>query len=133
MLLLSILFSGGSKLESGAISGVLLQFIGSGFFIMYNKSLDQLKLFYSKLVRLQDTMLAVQQCELILVPERDRVRETLITLLMSPHSIEKGKSSSPRTSSELNRQRLRDRSKRTRTEPLGVAAPSAVNRPAMEL
>ena len=47
----------------GALAGVLLNFIGGAFFVMYNKSLQQLNRFYGKLIQLQDTMLAVQQCD----------------------------------------------------------------------
>lgn len=83
VLVFSIRYSQGSRIVPGAISGVLLQFIGGAFFVMYNKSLDQLNFFYGKLVRLQDTMLAVQQCELLNPRTRDRVREILIVALIN--------------------------------------------------
>jgi hypothetical protein len=66
----------------GALGGVLLNFIGGGFFVMYNKSLEQLNLFYGKLVRLQDTMLAVQQCEKLPLVDAARVRESIIHELL---------------------------------------------------
>jgi hypothetical protein len=71
VLVFSIRYSQGSRIVPGAISGVLLQFIG------------QLNFFYGKLVRLQDTMLAVQQCELLNPRTRDRVREILIVALIN--------------------------------------------------
>lgn len=40
-------------------SGVLTEFIAGGFFYLYNRNLKQLNLFYEKLVKLQDTMLAI--------------------------------------------------------------------------
>jgi hypothetical protein len=52
----------GGKFAAG-LAGVLLQFIGGGFFYLYNKSLNQLNLFYGKLISLQNTMLALQLCE----------------------------------------------------------------------
>jgi uncharacterized membrane protein YdcZ (DUF606 family) len=45
VLIFSLWFANGDKLKSGAIGGALLQFIGGAFFVMYNKSLDQLNLF----------------------------------------------------------------------------------------
>jgi hypothetical protein len=42
------------------IGGILLQFIDGASFYIYNKSLSQLNYFYDKLVRMQDTMLAIQ-------------------------------------------------------------------------
>jgi membrane protein YqaA with SNARE-associated domain len=90
VILLSIRYSDNSgdrsRLVAGAISGVLLQFIGGAFFVMYNKSLDQLNLFYGKLVRLQDTMLAVQQCEKLDKKAIDRVREQIILELLHRHA-----------------------------------------------
>jgi len=50
------------KVTAGSIAGVLLQFIAGGFFYIYNKSSQQMVLFYTNLTRLQDTMLAVQLC-----------------------------------------------------------------------
>ncbi len=97
VLVFSIRYSEASKILPGAISGVLLQFIGGAFFVMYNKSLDQLNLFYGKLVRLQDTMLAVQQCELLDLKARDRVRELVIVELLKRHETSKESQSDHRT------------------------------------
>lgn len=73
---------------AGALGGVLLNFIGGGFFVMYNKSLEQLNLFYSKLVQLQDTMLAVQQCDQLPAKNAADVREKIILeLIERPHEI----------------------------------------------
>jgi hypothetical protein len=69
----------------GALGGILSNFIGAAFFVMYNKSLQQLNLFYGKLVQLQDTMLAVQQCDKLSGESPDKaaeVRQTIIVALM---------------------------------------------------
>lgn len=41
-------------------SGILLEFIGAMYFVVYNKSLKQLNFFYSKLEKVQDTMIAIE-------------------------------------------------------------------------
>ncbi|WP_140806290.1 TRADD-N-associated membrane domain-containing protein [Rhodanobacter glycinis] len=41
------------------IGGVLTQFIGAGFFLLYSKNLKQLNVFYEKLIRHQDTLYAM--------------------------------------------------------------------------
>lgn len=83
-------FKGDSgRVTIGTVSGILLQFIGGAFFVMYNKSRDQLNLFYGKLVRLQDTMLAVQQCDLLSQESKDRVREAVIIALVNRHSTDR--------------------------------------------
>jgi len=82
-ILVAARFSTDSKQAlAGALAGVLLNFIGGGFFVMYNKSLEQLNLFYGKLVRLQDTMLAVQQCEKLPAEDAARVRESIVHELL---------------------------------------------------
>ncbi len=65
-----------------AIAGVLLQFIGGAYFHLYNRSLQQLNFFYETLVRLQDTMLAVQQVDQLESGTRDKARGGIITALM---------------------------------------------------
>jgi len=42
-----------------ALSGILLEFIGGAFFFMYKKSLEQVNLFYSQLIKIQDTLMAI--------------------------------------------------------------------------
>lgn len=66
----------------GALAGVLLNFIGGAFFVMYNKSLQQLNRFYGKLIQLQDTMLAVQQCDRLPDPKAAEARENIILELI---------------------------------------------------
>lgn len=66
---------------TGALAGVLLQFIGGGFFYLYNKSLDQLNLFYGKLISLQDTMLALQLCEKLTTAKEDTTKTIALELI----------------------------------------------------
>lgn len=48
-----------------SISGLLIQFIGSANFYVYNKSINQLNFFYAQLIRTQETMLSIRLCEKI--------------------------------------------------------------------
>ena len=41
------------------ISGIITEFISGAYFWLYNKNIQQLNYFFDKLVKLQDTMLAV--------------------------------------------------------------------------
>ena len=66
---------------TGALAGVLLQFIGGGFFYLYNKSLDQLNLFYAKLINLQNTMLALQLCEKLTTTKEETMKTIALELM----------------------------------------------------
>jgi len=65
------------------IAGVVAEFIGASYFYLYRTSLYQLNIFFSELVRTQDTMLAVKLAE-GLTPEAKRVgaTEKVITALL---------------------------------------------------
>jgi hypothetical protein len=55
------------------LAGVLLQFIGGGYFYLYNRSLIQLNFFFSRLAQMQDTLLAIHLAESL--PEgKERVK-----------------------------------------------------------
>lgn len=58
----------------GGLAGVLGQFIGASFFYLHNKSLNQLNLFYGKLISLQNTMLALQVCERLTSTKEDSMK-----------------------------------------------------------
>lgn len=83
---ISLMFNGASGLSGQlvTIGGVLTQFIGAGFFLLYSKNLRQLNVFYDKLIRHQDTMyamgLAMHQ-----LPEdrRPDVIESVISMLLT--------------------------------------------------
>ena len=66
---------------TGALAGVLLQFIGGGFFYLYNKSPDQLNLFYGKLISLQNTMLALQLCEKLTTTKEETTKAIALELM----------------------------------------------------
>jgi hypothetical protein len=65
------------------ISGVLIQFIGGAYFVLYRKSLEQLNFFYESLLTTQDTMLAIQLAEQLDDGPREQVYEKIIMVLMS--------------------------------------------------
>lgn len=65
------------------ISSVLMEFIGGAYFYLYNKSLKQLNFFYEKLVKMQDTMLAIQLTESLQEEKEVEMKERLIIELMS--------------------------------------------------
>jgi hypothetical protein len=66
------------------IGGVLTQFIGAGFFLLYSKNLKQLNVFYDKLIRHQDTMYAMG-LTMHQLPEdrRPDMLETVISTLLT--------------------------------------------------
>lgn len=71
------------------ISSALIEFIGGAYFYLYNKSLKQLNFFYAKLVRMQDTMLAIKLTESLDGDKEIEMKEKLIMELMA-RSIEPG-------------------------------------------
>jgi hypothetical protein len=89
---------------AGALAGVLLNFIGGGFFVMYNKSLQQLNLFYGKLVQLQDTMLAVQQCDKLPDAKAAEAREKIILELVT-RPVQNNEAGMPRSEASKSRGR----------------------------
>lgn len=84
-----------------SISGVLIQFIGGAYFVLYRKSLEQLNFFYENLVTMQDTMLAIQLTEQLEEGRRSEVYEKIIMSLMSRRS----RSASPSSNKPASRQK----------------------------
>jgi len=82
----TLIFRGAWSLTSSllTIGGLLTQFIGAGFFVLYSRNLKQLNIFYEKLVRHQDTMYAMG---LVMhhLPETRRAEmlETVISMLLT--------------------------------------------------
>jgi hypothetical protein len=72
---------------AGGLAGVLLQFIGGGFFYLYNKSLDQLNLFYGKLISLQNTMLALQLCEKLTTSKEETTKTIALELMRRSEAV----------------------------------------------
>lgn len=64
-------------------AGVLTQFIGAGFFYLYNKNLKQLNVFYAKLVQAQDLLFAFGLVGHIKEADRPDVIKGLIGALLS--------------------------------------------------
>jgi hypothetical protein len=92
-----------------AISGLLVQFIGGAYFVLYKKSLEQLNFFYDSLLTTQDTMLAIQLAEKLDEKLRDDVYDKIIMALISR---KRGQFSSTAT-------RLSPRNTPSRKEPRG--------------
>ena len=65
------------------ISSALIEFIGGAYFYLYNKSLKQLNFFYEKLVKMQDTTLAIQLTESLGEEKEIELKERLIMELMA--------------------------------------------------
>ena len=82
----ALIFRGNTAVagQLAAIGGVLTQFIGAGFFLLYSKNLRQLNVFYDKLIRHQDTMYAMG-LTLHQLPEQRRpeMLETVISMLLT--------------------------------------------------
>lgn len=65
-------------------TGILLQFVGGAGFYLYNKSIEQLGHFYDRLIRMQETMLAVALCEQISDEDRkNAVKERMVFELLA--------------------------------------------------
>ena len=82
----SILYSGQLSITLATvsgISGVLLQFIGGASFFVYRKSLEQLNFYYNQLIKMQDTMLAIQLIENLPSQEKhlDLMEKLILALL----------------------------------------------------
>lgn len=89
--ILIALYSKDSKMTIAIISGVsgiLLQFLGGANFFLYNKSLEQVNRFYDQLVKMQDTMLAVD----IIQQVDERKNKLLMTEVLVNSLIERNHS-----------------------------------------
>jgi uncharacterized membrane protein YagU involved in acid resistance len=66
-----------------AIGGVLIEFIGGAYFLLYNKTTAQSNYLYDRLVGTQDTMLAVSLCAAIddLSLRNDTTRQIILALM----------------------------------------------------
>lgn len=65
------------------VSGVLLEFIGGAYFFMYKKSLEQVNFFFGQLIKIQDTMLAINLANNIEDKERkSALTDKIITSLL---------------------------------------------------
>ena len=64
-------------------SGILLEFIGGAYFFMYKKSLEQVNFFFRELIKIQDTMLAINLVDTIDTKDKtiDLKEKIIISLL----------------------------------------------------
>ena len=70
------------------ISGILIEFIGASNILIYNKSIKQLNIYFKELIKIQDTMLAIELCEGIKGNDEKKleIKEKIIISLMSRSS-----------------------------------------------
>lgn len=70
------------------ISGVVTEFISGAYFWLYNKNIQQLNYFFDKLVKLQDTMLAVTMINRVDEKSQPEILKQVISILITrnePH------------------------------------------------
>ena len=65
------------------IGGVLTEFIGAGFFFLYNKNLIQLNSFYEKLIKHKDTLYSIGIAREIPEAQRTDVLKAIVGSLLS--------------------------------------------------
>jgi hypothetical protein len=65
------------------IGGVVSQFIGAGFFVLYSRNLKQLNVFYEKLIKHQDTMYAIGLVNHLPEAMRPEQYKTVIAMLLT--------------------------------------------------
>jgi len=71
--------------EAGTITivaGVLSEFISATFFFLYNKNLQQLKFFYEKLIKFQDTYWALGLLNTLTGEKKDKMTEIIVSNLI---------------------------------------------------
>lgn len=75
-----------------SISGILIEFIGASNIFIYNKSIKQLNIYFKELIKIQDTMLAIELCEGIKGSDDKKleIREKIILALMGRSSAIEG-------------------------------------------
>ena len=80
-----LVLAGNSGVSSQLIilGGVLTEFIGAGFFVLYSQNLKQLNVFYDKLIKHQDTLYAMSLANHVAEPERSHAMQAVIGSLLS--------------------------------------------------
>jgi hypothetical protein len=73
----------GLSTQLSVIGGVLTEFIGAGFFMLYGKNLIQLNVFYEKLIKHKDTLYAIGLAREIPEPHRANVLQAIIGSLLT--------------------------------------------------
>jgi len=65
-----------------SVAGVLSEFIAAAFFYIHNKNLAQLNLYFEKLIKLQDTQLAISLVEKMNEKNHDYMYMSIINVLI---------------------------------------------------
>jgi hypothetical protein len=65
------------------IAGVLTQFVGAGFFVLYSRNLKQLNVFYDKLTKHKDTLYSISLANQIPEPDKSKAMQAVIGSLLS--------------------------------------------------
>lgn len=80
------IYYGNKNVELSVIvttSGTLLEFVGGAYFLMYKKSMTQVNFFFGQLIKIQDTMLAINLAKDIKQENKsDDVTEKIIKSLL---------------------------------------------------
>lgn len=65
------------------LAGVISEFVGTSYFFLYKKSLEQVNFFFAQLIKVQDTMLAVNISRDMDAPEKkNEMKEKIILSLL---------------------------------------------------
>ena len=73
----------GLSTQLSVVGGVLTEFIGAGFFMLYGKNLKQLNVFYEKLIKRKDTLYAIGLAREVPESERTHILQAIIGNLLS--------------------------------------------------
>ena len=73
----------GLSSQLSIIGGVLTEFIGAGFFILYSKNLVQLNVFYEKLIKHKDTLYAIGLAREVPEENRTNILTAIVGSLLS--------------------------------------------------
>jgi hypothetical protein len=65
-----------------AISGVVSEFIAAAFFYIHNKNLSQLNVYFEKLIKLQDTNIAIDLVSKMPEEIQSAMRQNIISVLI---------------------------------------------------
>ena len=79
-----MIYFGNSNIQTTfitGVSGIILEFIGGAYFFMYKKSIEQVNFFFAQLIKIQDTMLAINLTKNI--PKEEKQIETTEKIIMS--------------------------------------------------
>ncbi|MNV32857.1 hypothetical protein D3C71_1242070 [compost metagenome] len=69
--------------QLAVIGGVLTQFVGAGFFVLYSRNLKQLNVFYDKLIKHKDTLYAISLAREVPEPDKSKAMLAVVGNLLS--------------------------------------------------